>query len=292
MNYHLHENGWSVILEDFDTATCTQEDVNLIAKLIAKYTMVIAHDQFPTAAEEVRFAKMFHNPLPLFPKGSKELNTLGVDPNGADPEGIFLRVTGKKEDGQELGIAGHDEELAWHSNVPWVADRSSIVYLRSVTGSAGSITEWNNTILAYRDLPQDVKDRIDNLKTVPLTDIRLALSLQGDDMGKEDPNQHRFNLVHTNIAGQKGMYFPFLQISRFDGMTREESKPLMEMLSQHVTKPEYCYSHHWADGDFVISEQWLGIHRRLHFDKMQERLLHRAGWDFPVQDYNELPTPQ
>jgi alpha-ketoglutarate-dependent taurine dioxygenase len=287
MKYHLHENGWVVTVEDFDMATCTQEDINLMARLIAKYTFVLAKNQFPTPAEEVRFAKMFYNPLPLFPKDSKEVKTKGIDPNGADPEGIFLRVTGKKEDGWELGIAGHDEELAWHSNVPWVADRSSIVYLRSVEGAVGSVTEWNNTILAYQDLPGEIKQQIKNLKTVPLSDVRLALSLQGEDMGKEVENQHRFNLVHTNIAGQTGMYFPFLQISRFDGMTREESKPLLNLLAEHVTNPKYCYQHHWENGDVTISEQWLGIHRRLHFDRMQERILHRAGWDFPIQNYLE-----
>jgi alpha-ketoglutarate-dependent taurine dioxygenase len=287
MNYHLHENGWTVILDDFNMSTCTQDDVNLMAKLIAKYTVVVAKNQFGTVEEEVRFMKMFHNPKPLFKPTDPEFGAHCVDPYGADPTGILMRVTGELDkDGKSTGFAGHDEELAWHSNVPWAPDRSAIVYLRSIKGSKGSVTQWNNTILAYRDLPEDTKNQLKNLKTVPLTDVRLALSLQGDDMGREVEDGTRFNLVHTNIAGQTGMYFPFLQICRFDGMTREESKKIMDPLSKHVTDTKYCYDHHWEDGDFVISEQWLGIHRRLEFDKMQYRLLHRAGVDFPIQDYS------
>lgn len=287
MRYHLHENGWSVRLEDFSISTCTQEEVNLIAKLIAKYTMVIASNQFPTVEEEIRFMKMFHNPLPLFTPEAQEFWKHCVDPHGADPTGILMRVTGQlDENGDSTGFAGHDEELAWHSNVPWEPKRSPIVYLRSVHGSQGSVTEWNNTVIAYKDLSHEVKEQIKNLKTVPKVEIRLAISLQGEDNGREAEDQPRFDLVHTNIAGQTGMYFPFLQISRFDNMTREESKPLLDMLSEHVTQKKYCYEHHWRDGDFVISEQWLGIHRRLHFDGMKDRLLHRAGVDFPLQDYS------
>ncbi len=32
VNYELHENGWTVILKDFDFKTATQEDINQIAK--------------------------------------------------------------------------------------------------------------------------------------------------------------------------------------------------------------------------------------------------------------------
>jgi alpha-ketoglutarate-dependent taurine dioxygenase len=289
MKYHMHENGWTVILDDFDITSCTQEDVNLLAKLLAKYTLVVARKQFATVEQEVRFMNMFHNPKPLFKPTDPEFAAHCVDPFGADPTGILMRVTGKlAQNGSSTGFAGHDEELAWHSNVPWDPERSPIVYLRGIEGTKGSVTEWNNTILAYRDLPQNVKDQIATLKTIPLTDVSLELSLQGEDMGREAEDQPPFDLVHTNIAGQTGLYFPFLQISRFDGMTREESKPLMNMLTQQVLDPKYCYSHEWEDGDFVFAEQWLGIHRRLAFDKMQFRILHRAGLDFPMQDYKDI----
>ena len=30
MKHHIHENGWTVILDDFDFATATQDDINQI----------------------------------------------------------------------------------------------------------------------------------------------------------------------------------------------------------------------------------------------------------------------
>ncbi len=32
---------------------------------------------------------------------------------------------------------------------------------------------------------------------------------------------------------------------------------------------------HWKDGDLVLSEQWLTIHKRHAFERMDKRLMHR-----------------
>jgi taurine dioxygenase len=282
MKYHLHENGWTVILDDFNMSACTQDEINLIERLIAKYTLVIAKNQHVNKDEEIKFIKMFHNPIPIMPPGSPGFESIAVD-----SEGLILRVTGEKDnEGNVTGIAGHDEELTWHANVPYDPNRNSIIYLRAVTGSAGSVTEWNNTILAYQDLSQETKDQLSTLKIVPKKgterDMRVGYAL---DTGEEEPGQKRFDLVYTNIAGQTGLYFPYNQISRFDGMTVEESRKIMDPLFEHVTQSKYCYKHDWDDGDATIAEQWLGIHRRLHFDRMKYRVLHRAGLDFSPQNY-------
>ena len=41
MNYHLHKNNWTVIVDNIDLKKATQEDVNLIAKLIAFPTFLL-----------------------------------------------------------------------------------------------------------------------------------------------------------------------------------------------------------------------------------------------------------
>ena len=92
-------------------------------------------------------------------------------------------------------------------------------------------------------------------------------------------------LVHINIAGNKGMYFSPLQMQRFAGMTIEESKIISDPLFEHVTQEQFLYHHDWQDGDLVLSEQWLGIHKRWPFEDMATRLLHRAAFDFPDQEY-------
>ena len=46
MKYHLHENGWTVLVDDFDFNCATQRDINEIAKLIASNTCVVFKNQF------------------------------------------------------------------------------------------------------------------------------------------------------------------------------------------------------------------------------------------------------
>ena len=40
------------------------------------------------------------------------------------------------------------------------------------------------------------------------------------------------------------------------------------------------YHHDWQDGDVLLSEQWLGIHKRWKFEGIIERTLHRIESDF------------
>ena len=50
-------------------------------------------------------------------------------------------------------------------------------------------------------------------------------------------------------------------------------KTLYDYLKNHILQDKYRYDHYWKDGDLVVSEQWLTIHKRHAFDKMNERLM-------------------
>ena len=76
------------------------------------------------------------------------------------------------------------------------------------------------------------------------------------------------------------MFFPFLQIFGFDGYEQEEFESIMQELTEHVLKDEFAYHHDWEDGDIVLSEQWLSIHKRWDFDGMDKRILHRIAFDY------------
>jgi alpha-ketoglutarate-dependent taurine dioxygenase len=63
-------------------------------------------------------------------------------------------------------------------------------------------------------------------------------------------------------------------------MSIEDSRVLAEQLRDHILQEKYIYHHDWQDGDVVIAEQWLGIHKRWKFDGMPGRVLHRVTHDF------------
>jgi alpha-ketoglutarate-dependent taurine dioxygenase len=280
MNYHLHKNGWTVILDDVDFKTITQQDVNQIAKLVATNTLVIARKQILTVEDEMRVIKMFKNPEVFIEPGDKNYPHYWIP--GTD--GMITRVTGELNEYGVEGIAGFVDEMTWHCEHPYKEDRSPLVWLYGVRGTAGSRTSWNNNIFSYNDLDKSMKDKLSKLNIVTKRGMENAEKVDKGNGGIAVEN-YTPNVVHTNNAGKIGLFFPFLQISNFVGMTKEDSKHLIDNLADYTTQEKYCYHHDWQDGDLVISEQWFGLHKRWRFENIVSRLLHRAAFNFPDQDY-------
>ena len=284
ISYKFHDNGWTVLVDDFDFNTATQEDINQIAKLVASNTCVVFKDQQLSVDDELRIAKMFKRPKPLFESKEEE----NYKNWAVDEEGIIARVTGELNEHGKPGIAGHTDEMVWHCNMPQDRDRCPIIWLYSVKGSKGSRTSWNNNILSYNDLDETTKEKLKTLQCVYMGGAIVDETGQNSKLEYTSTAVKNFTppLVYTNNAGKTGLYLSFLQLDSFVGMSREDSIKLIEPIWEHTIQDKYCYHHDWDDGDVVIAEQWLGVHRRWPFDQITERLLHRIAIDFPDQDYS------
>lgn len=279
MKYHLHENGWTVIGEG-DLRTVTQEDINQIAKYLATNTIIVFKKQTLTVEDELRIIKMFKDPEEFF--APTDPNYIHHHVPGTN--GLLCRVTGELNEHGVEGLAGYVDEMAWHCNHPYRKDRRPLVWLYGVKGTEGSRTSWNNNILSYNDLDQATKDLLEPLEMVTKYGMEHNDQAGCDGISVED---YTPRIIHTNNAGKTGLFFPFLQVDRFKDMSREDSMKIMEPLTEFTTREKYCYHHDWEDGDVTISEQWLGIHKRWRFEKIATRLLHRAVFDFPDQDYTK-----
>ena len=280
MNYKKHKNDWTIIIDDFDIKTSTQDDVNRIAKLIATNTCVVIKNQSLSVRDEIRFLKMFKDPEPLVSPEDPVFHSWAADLD-QDPTGILCRVTAEERDGEE-GMAGWYDEFDWHCNSPQQPHRRPIVYLYGVRGTAGSRTSWNNNILAYNDLDETIKDKIKDLHCI-YGNISAPECI--NHTGVEYNTEWTPSLIHTNLSGQTCLYFAPMQLGKFVELSQNESDELKEFLQDHVLSEKYVYHHDWEDGDIVISDQWSGIHKRWPFDHMDRRLLHRGMVDYPEQNY-------
>jgi alpha-ketoglutarate-dependent taurine dioxygenase len=281
MQYRTHENGWTIIAEG-DLRTATQDDVNQIARYVATNTLVVFKKQNLNLEDELRIIKMFKNPEEYYEATDNNYKHYHIK----GTNGLITRVTGEKDEDGVEGIAGFAEEMAWHCNHPYRADRRPIVWLYGVKGTSGSRTSWNNNIMSYNDLDQHIKDRLAPLEMYMKGGLNNNADLDDENTGYVKTD-YTPKLVHTNNAGKTGLFFPFLQIDSFKGMTKQETQQLINEFRDYTIQEKYCYHHDWDDGDLLISEQWLGIHKRWYFDKIENRLLHRAVFDFPDQDYTK-----
>lgn len=254
--------------DNIDLKNCSDWQVELIADALLENLIVVIPNQDLSPEDEVAFCKRIGECQYV-----KHERTTHI----AEGEHI-LRVTGQKNQHGEEGLFGHTSALDWHADQASNQDRSPLIWLYAVEGSSGSRTSWINNALAYEQLPSDLKEEIQ--------DIEITLGYKkGSYSNSEFFVEHHstdkpFKLVHTNDAGVTGLYFPFLQIFGMVGKTEEQFESLMTRLREHVTQPLFTYHHDWNDGDVVISEQWLSIHKRWEFDNMDSRILHRIAFDY------------
>jgi alpha-ketoglutarate-dependent taurine dioxygenase len=282
VNYKLHNNGWTVIIDDFDLRTATQDNINHIARLIATNTLVVIKNQSLTIKDEIKIARMFKDPqcFNIHDDPGYISDMTGCEIN--ESEGLFLRVTGEKDEYGRTGIAGHVNEMIWHSHSLGNSDDRPIVWLYGVRGTKGSRTTWNNNIMSYNDLDDKFKDKINNYHLEILSEAGL-------EYGNPDKDQiisnHNPPMVAKNISGQTGLFFPFLQIVKIKELSNKKSREIINWLGPFTVQEKYCYHHDWNDGDVVLSEQTLGMHKRWRFEKIDHRLLHIGAFKFPDQDY-------
>lgn len=291
MRIKLHQNGWTPIVENWDIKTATSKEIKDIATLLYSNTIVVFLNQELSVEDEIDFCHKFGD--------SFYFTHPDLHKNCVSPEHLNIqRVTGNLEN---PGVFPNPEELEWHLNKASNIDKKNIVWLYGVEGTVGSRTSWINTILAYQDLHPMVKKDISTARIRMLTPGDNFLEqvngnkhlkdIEFDDLlGSGDGtiiSDYTMPLVHTNVLGVNGLYWPSRFVYSIEEdpasgkpqWTESRSKEMIELLHNHVFQEKYMYHHDWDNGDAIISEQFLGIHKRWAFPAIHRRLLHRMEFD-------------
>lgn len=278
MEWKLHTNNWTPIITDIDLKIATEEDIHQISKLVAKHVTVVIKNQFLSVKDLVKTIKMFKDPRPLI-LDEYETKECCVDPD----DSLIYRVTGKKNENGFEGLTGYTDEVTWHSDYAWRSDdqKHILLCLYGVEHTAGSRTSYNNNVLAYNALPDDIKKIVDNLKGTFLT----GRTFRNGYTDGRIVTDWDFPIVRENRVGAKGLFFPGFQFHQFVGMSKEDSDQLRDILRKHILQEQFLYHHDWQDGDLVIADQWYSVHKRWAFDKIKDRLLNKCWFGYPDIDY-------
>lgn len=261
-----------LIVNDIDLNYASNTEIARLINLCAEHTCVIIRNQNLSAEREAEIVKMFPNPYVLFKPGSDQFSQSALDKDG------YIGLV------SEGSIAGHKDEMLWHNESPHARPGSSVAWLYAETGVEGSVTVWNNTIQAYKDIDEQTKERIKDLKVITFGNVNHSISRTEENYkNRKVYDNIPTPLVHTNHLGNTGIFLSLHQFEKFEGMSREESLLIAEPLFDFITQDKYCYQHKWQDGDVSLSDQWLGVHKRLHFENMKTRRVHRATFDYPDQ---------
>lgn len=164
----------------------------------------------------------------------------------------------------------------WHSDLGYekVPAKATGLYAIHLPSSGGD-TLFKNMYLAYEELPEPLKQRIEGRQALFNYGGRTKKNLHLLDKSEHDrpPAMHDLVRVHPE-TGRKALYPSPNQIISIAGLSEGESTELLEELLSCVTESEPDYRHQWQYGDVVIWDNRCILHRATGDYPVHERRLH------------------
>ena len=163
---------------------------------------------------------------------------------------------------------------AWHHDATFQPAPAAIEILAArILPECGGDTMFANQYTAYETLSDKMKEVLGGLRGLHKDSVfAKAYGIDNSDLA---PQAHPVIRTHPE-TGRKALYVNKLYTIAFEGMTREESKPLLDFLFDHQTTPEFIYHHRWRKGDVLMWDQRCTIHYAIHDHGTQQRELHRS----------------
>lgn len=176
----------------------------------------------------------------------------------------------------------------WHSDQMYTPQpaKATMLYSREIPEGRGD-TMFSNMYLAYESLSEGMKASLQGLKAVhngdsrnhPSGKTRAERVAEGTiHMPQIDPGDQQTISAHPVVrthpeTGRKLLYIGG-HTERFDDWTEAESKPLLDFLKAHATRPEFTCRFHWTENamafwdnrccqHFAIND-YDGYQRRMH----------------------------
>lgn len=227
-----------------------------------KYQVLIFRDQNLTQPEQLlAFSKLWGKPVPASSLGPY----LGEYPE-------ITHVT-------KIPKATASTE-AWHYDSPYTPVPPKISILSALTVPHGGDTMWCNQYQAYDRLSPVMKKVLEGLR-VKFVALRLG-RMMGADLNNLPTAVHPIVRTHPE-TGRKALYVGHAETAQeIEGMTKEESRPLLDFLYAHSTNPDNMYRHMWQQGDVVMWDNRCTMHYAVHDYGEQERVLIRSTMEGEV----------
>jgi len=190
----------------------------------------------------------------------------------------------KEADERNISTFGN----AWHSDFSFLEEppMGSLLYAREVPSHGGD-TIWASMYAAYDALSDGMKRMLDPLRAmhsgrpygtggVP-KDLRVSRSIK---MERDNPEADREMAqpvvrVHPE-SGRKALYVNQIYTTQFENMTKDESRPLLDFLYQHCTRPEFTCRFRWEVGSLAIWDNRCTLHYAVNDYDGSRRLMHRT----------------
>jgi taurine dioxygenase len=262
-----------------DVTTVDKESFKKIKKAFYEHQVLVFRNQKMTDSEMLEFSRFFGEiDLPRKTRIDK-------DPWISEHPEIIVVTNLKDEKGKPLGALG-DGEAKWHADMTYLEEvpLASVLFAIEIPekdepGNNGE-TGFCDQYLAYETLPEDLKERI--------KDLRLVHDHVHNSAGEVTPNweeqkspldtpgeRHPITVSH-HATGRKHLLLGRRPHAYIVGLSLEESEELIDRLWAHATQEKFAWHHDWKEGDLVVWDNWSTLHHRNPFNASKRRIMHRT----------------
>jgi taurine dioxygenase len=171
----------------------------------------------------------------------------------------------------------------WHSDTTYldVPPMASMLVAREVP-PAGGDTLFANMYLAYETLSDGMQRLLASLRAVASSSKADASRTREDrlkDSARADAREeyvatHPVVRVHPE-TGRRALYVNVAHTVRFEGMTQEESTPILHFLFEHLTRPEFSCRFRWRPGSIAFWDNRCTQHNAINDYAGHRRSMHR-----------------
>ena len=160
----------------------------------------------------------------------------------------------------------------YHSDTNWRIVPSWGAVLRAVdVPPVGGDTIWVDAGKAYRELPEDIKKRLEGLHAI--VDFRASLQRAGHDYPLV---AHPIVRTHRE-TGDKILWVDFGKHPQIVGVSEAENRELLGIILDKYRKSENQVRFHWKPGSIAFWDNRAAVHRAVHdygdYPRKLERVL-------------------
>ncbi|MGW6581332.1 TauD/TfdA dioxygenase family protein [Streptomyces globisporus] len=169
----------------------------------------------------------------------------------------------------------------WHSDHSFMANPSLGAVLRAVeVPAAGGDTMWADMAAAYDNLPDDLKERIEDLTAVHDWEASWGALMNDEQKAAFRANwpqvEHPVVVRHPR-SGRRTLYVnePFTRYIK--GLSDAESRELLDILVLQARIPEYQIRFHWEPGSIAVWDNIAVQHYAINDYFPQRRVMERIA---------------
>ena len=244
----------------------SKEQFKEIKIVFGKYGVIFFRNQNLSPEEEIIFAELW---------GEININRFFTNLEGYPKIALV-----SKEPDQKKNIGG-----AWHTDHTYDLEPAmgSILFAHQVPKKGGD-TLFSSMYAAYETLSDGLKDTLKNMYGRHSSRHVFGTSraerkddtvgrIINSDKAKQDAI-HPVVITHPQ-TGKKALFVNPTFTLGFDGWSDEESKPLLNYLYSHATKPEFTCRFKWEEGSIAFWDNRSTWHLAVNDYHGQRRLMHR-----------------